>query len=125
MWQPCIKISNDFPQILPDKTVCETKLNNSNNLDLIMLNKYTFHYTNSFSKAGVGIYTNNSITYTLRTDLIFYSASYKSNWVELPVGENSKKSINKTNLTPSRDFHYRIYLSIFRFSYLKQVYEQF
>ena len=80
-------------RMLPDIIgICETKLNNNNILDLIMLNKYSFHYTNSFSKAGgVGIYINNSMTYTLRSDLIFHSANYESIWVELSVGVNSKK----------------------------------
>ena len=53
--------------------------------------KYTFHYSNSYSKAGgVGIYINNSTIHTLRSDFIFHCANYKSNWVELSVGVNSK-----------------------------------
>ena len=61
-------------------------------LDLIMLNKYTFLFTNSFSKAGsVGIFINNSMIYTLRSDLVFHSASYVLFWVELSVGSNIKK----------------------------------
>ena len=53
--------------------------------------KYTFQYSNSYSKAGgVGIYINNSIIHTLRSGFIFHCANYKSNWVELSVGVNIK-----------------------------------
>ena len=71
--------------------VCETKLNKNVDLDSIQLNKYTFHCTNSLSKAGgVGIYVNDSVTYTLRTDLIFTSENYESVWLEILIGKNNE-----------------------------------
>ena len=62
--------------------VCETMLYKNINPDSILINKYTFHFNNSMSKAGgVEIYIKNSIIHTLRRDLNFTSANYESVWL--------------------------------------------
>ena len=57
----------------PDKIgVCETKPNKNSNLDSMLKKNYTFHFTNSMLKAGVGIYVENFLAYTLKTNLCFF-----------------------------------------------------
>ena len=85
--------------------VCETKLNKNINIDSILLNKYTFYFKNSMSKAGgVGVYVKYSIIHTLRTDLNLTSSNYESVWLELSMG-TQLTNFRRINLPPSRKLY--------------------